>query len=139
MKYILVILLISLVPVSKGICQDPEVIIDPVDTHCYSLVQDESIPPLSLGNYYSGKLMIQAEGDTLNLNLMNHKIVLAKLKSTDNPNDSIEIRWKKKSGNWHFLDENWTLIKDHISYLKIEKTGYMDCKMPIYNIPVRIE
>ena len=139
MKHILAILLISLLPVSKGPCQNPEELVDPIFPHCYSLVQYESIKPLSLGNLYYGKLLIQAEGDTVNLRLTNHKIVFARLRSIDNPNDSIEIRGKAKSGNWHFIDENRTLIIDHISYLRIEKTGYKGCKMPIYNIPVRIK
>lgn len=139
MKRILIILLISVFSISRGICQESIEIIDPVFPHCYDLIENQQIEPLSLGRSYFGRLLIQAEGDTINLILKNHEIVFAKLKSKDNPNDSIEIRGENKFGNWNFIDENCDLIIKHISYLRIEQTGFKDCKMPTFNIPVRIE
>lgn len=93
---------------------------------------------MQLSKDYYGKILIHASCDTVNNILTNYKIVFAKLKSVTNTNDSIEIRLDKYSENFKFIENNKDKIFRHISDIKIEKTGYMNCKIPTFTISIKV-
>ncbi|MDM8160832.1 hypothetical protein QUH73_13495 [Labilibaculum sp. K2S] len=135
---VLIIIVFIFFGVENVFCQE-ETIIDPVFPFCYRLKNNVKNKPLNLGGNYHGKIMVLAECDTVNTVLINHQIVFVKLKSYSNPNDSIEIRLDEKFGNFKFIEENTAKILGHFSKLEIEKTGYMNCKIPQFTLPIKIE
>jgi len=135
---ILIIIVFIAFGVENVFCQE-ETIIDPVFPLCYRLKNNTKIKPLNLGGNYHGKIFVLADCDTVNNILINHQIVFVKLKSYSNPNDSIEIRLDDKFGNFKFIEENSTKILGHFSNLKIEKTGFENCQIPQFTLPIKIE
>ncbi|BAX78447.1 hypothetical protein [Labilibaculum antarcticum] len=135
---ILIIIVFIVFGVENVFCQE-ETIIDPVFSLCYRLKNNAKIKPLNLGGKYQGELFVLADCDTINNVLINHQIVFVKLESYSNPNDSIEIRLDDKFGNFKFIEDNLIKIFGHFSSLRIEKTGYKNCKIPQFTLPIKIE
>lgn len=118
-----------------------DVIIDPIFISCWNLDPDSSIRPAKLNSQYFGRIIVEAEGDSINLRLIKFDFLFVKLKSKINIYDSIEIRMNSKLGNYQAFDSLKLKIIEHLSYLQIKSTNYKDCnKQPIiYTIPVNIE
>ncbi len=115
-----------------------DLLIDPIFPHCYELVQKEKPPTFIDESNYYGKILITAICDTTELKLINHNIVIAKLKSKINPNDTIEFRFGNEFGNVQYLNALYPKLVKHIDYLKIRKTNFKNCKDVIFNIPIKI-
>lgn len=113
-------------------------ILDPINYDCYNL-KDDKIKSLQLPGNYIGRIMLKTECDTINKTLIHPKLIYAKLYSTIDELDTIEIKFDTKIGNYKFLDDNMSKILDHISYLRIEKVLNNNCIIaPRFNIPIMI-
>ena len=119
-------------------CQN-EVIVDPITFPCYRLTNNDTIRPLVLGGTYVGKVLVEARCDTANCCLMEFTILYAKLKSTINTTDSIEVRPDGKVGNYQFIEDNADAILKHCNYFKIERIAHIGCVIPKFVVPVPIE
>ncbi len=87
-----------------------------------------------------GRVVVQAQIDSTQLGLINHKIIFAKLTSKVNPNDSIEVRMDKKVGNYQKLEDMIPAIVKHVGYIKVRKVGSNDCTLYMkVDIPLKIE
>lgn len=137
MKLSIIILLIILN--FNAFCQENEEIIDPISTPCFHLINENKIEPIILNGNYFGKIIIGASCDTVRLKLIDFKIIFAKLYSSVDSRDSIEIRLENKQGNYKFLDDNMAEILENIAQIEIEKAD-ADCDyIPNFNIPIEIE
>ena len=119
--------------------QNDDIIIDPIGYSCYRLKPDSTIRPLKLNDEYYGRVIINAECDTINNRLTNYEIAYAKLYSYKQKNDSIEIRPGLSYGNTEFIQRIFTKLTDHISYIGIEKNADDNCIIPKFYIPIKIE
>jgi hypothetical protein len=118
--------------------QDNETIIDPVFYECYKLIDTARIEPIKLDGFYSGKAMLQAKVDTLTDTLKDFSIVFAKLYSSKDTKDSIEIRYLKKYGNYTFLDEHIDEIVPIIAQKRIIRTNLENCIVPLFTFAIKI-
>jgi hypothetical protein len=118
--------------------QEANEIICPVTPNCYILEPSSKIPSLKSDGEYFGKIYVETQIDTITLKLINHKIVFAKLRSTIDLSDTLEIRLNKLTGNKSIIDGLRTDIINHISYLTIKKVCEGDGLIPKYILPVEI-
>ena len=147
MRLKILFLLIFLTPVSSNIFaqeskkHQKEVIIDPIFISCWELDPDSAIRPLIMKSKYVGRVRVEAEGDTVTLKFKNYKFPFAKLRSTEDFNDSIEIRMDYNIGNYSYFESIKEKIIEHLGYLKLKPTNYQNCdkRCIIFTIPVRIE
>ena len=116
-------------------------LIDSILISCWTLDPDSSIRPAKLNSQYVGRVIVQAEGDSVSLRLKIIKFVFAKLKSRVNINDTFELRINHKFGNYQAFDSLKPKIIEHLQYLRIRPTDYKNCiKQPlIFTIPVKID
>lgn len=136
MKLSIIILLVILS--LNAFSQENEEIIDPILVPCYNLKNDRIIEPIILNGNYSGKILIAASCDTVQLKLKDFKIKFAKLFSNIDATDSIEIRLEDKRGNYKFLDDNLSKIISKIEPMEIVKTDVHCDYVPEFNIPIKI-
>jgi hypothetical protein len=140
MKFLLTFIILLSLYGQNGFSQINDQIIDPINNECFRLASNEKIKPLILEGVYYGKIMIEAECDTINGILKNYKLVFAKLHSKIDPNDSIEIRLDVKIGNYRFIEEQKANIIEHISGLRVKRNPVVKCvSVPRFTFPVKIE
>lgn len=110
MKRIPFVLIFLLSFIYKSHGQADQTSIDHILPPCYKIKNNLIIKELILKGHYQGKVLLEAYCDTIKNILADYKIVYAKLISTSDPNDSIEIRLENKTGNFEFIEKNKTII-----------------------------
>jgi hypothetical protein len=137
MKFCYIIFFFISLPIINAVGQETDKIICPASPNFYILEPSSRIPPLRQEGEYFGKVFVEAEIDTSTLRLINHRLIFAKLRSKIDSSDTLEIRLEKITGNELIIDELWTEIIDHISYLNIKKICEGDV-VPKYVLPIEI-
>lgn len=84
-----------------------------LSVNCVTISDDKPIRPFISAGYYLGKIIIQAQLDTLTMKLIRHKIIYADLHSKFDSNEQIKVRLDEQSGNTKYLD---TILPDLINH-----------------------
>ena len=115
-------------------------IICTLPVNCVIIVNDNPIKPFISAGYYSGKVIIQAQLDTLTMKLVRHKIIYSDLHSKLDPNKKIEVRLDEQSGDIKYLDTIFPDLIKHLRYLKFKIVGHNDCVMTTaWKFPITIK
>ena len=135
-----ILTIILLLTITCGfIYSQEDILIDPVVPHCYRIKDADSLELKIELKDYQGRILINAKYDTTLNELVDRKIVFAKLRSINNPNDSIEIRLDQKWGRSKLVKKNEKKIIRLLDSIIIEKTGYENCIIPMFAIAIKVE
>jgi len=124
----------------KKTFDNPDSIICTLPLNCVTIINDKPIKPfISAGNYL-GKVILQAQLDTLTMKLIRHKIIYADLHSKTDPNKKIEVRLNDRSGDIKYLDKMFPDLIKHLQYLKFKIVEHSNCVMTTsWNFPITIK
>jgi len=107
---------------------------------CLTILNDRPIKPFITSGEYSGKVIIQAQLDTVKMKLVGHKIIYADLLSKLDRNKHIEVRLDERSGDTKYLDTILPDLIKHLKYVKFKKVGHNNCIMTAsWKFPITIE
>jgi hypothetical protein len=107
---------------------------------CVTLANEKPIKPFISDGNYLGKVIIQAQLDTLTMKLVRHKIVYADLYSKIDPNKKIEVRLSDQLGDKKYLNNIFPELIKHLEYLKFKIVAHKDCNMTTsWNFPITIK
>jgi len=137
MRILIIILLLTIT--CGTIYSQVDIIIDPIYTHCYRIKDADSLKLRIKLKDYQGRIIVNAKYDTVLNNLAKREIVFVKLRSNNNPNDSIEIRLDQKWGKSKIVEKKEKKILSLLDSITVEKTGYDGCIMPMFSIIVKVD
>lgn len=107
---------------------------------CVTIVNEKPIKPFISEENYLGKVIIQAQLDTLTMKLVKYKIVYADLYLKADPNKKIEVRLNDQSGDTKYLNNIFPELIKHLEYLKFKIVEHKDCNMTTFwNFPITIK
>lgn len=107
---------------------------------CLTLANEKSIKSFISDGNYLGKIIIQAQLDTLTMKLVRHKIVYADLHSKIDPNKKIEVKLSDQLGDSKYLNAIFPELIKHLEYLKFKIVAHKDCiTTTSWNFPITIK